>query len=116
MWNDTIYIPITNWGETTQNIKQIDFSKCSWLPKCYGVSLLDENGLKHLGKFRGKRINLNLQIDSKDIYFLVIRETSGGNGLCIFNKKTLVVVMVCMVLAVLLFQILRKKLVENKKY
>ena len=93
LWDDTIYIPITNWGETTQNIKQIDFSKCSWLPKCYELSLLDENGLKHIGKFKGKIINVNLQIESKDAYFLVIKGSSCGikprNRLYIFDRKTL---------------------------
>ncbi len=96
LWNDTVYIPVTNWGKTAQSIKQIDFSKCGWLPECYELSMMDENGLHHLGIYQSKIIDVDLQIESKDACFLVIKKSSSGvsiirprNGLYIFDRKIL---------------------------
>ena len=73
MPNGTTYIALTNWFNKTQDIKEIDFSKCNWLPYRFELSILTDKGIKKIGVFTQKKISVNLTLKPRSALFLIIR-------------------------------------------
>ena len=67
-----IYIPLTNWGEKSETITQIDFEGCKWIHTPYRLSLLTVDGTEAIGTFTTKEIQVNIKITGREAVFLIV--------------------------------------------
>ena len=73
MPNGTVYVALTNWSDETQNIEEIDFSKCNWLPDKFKLEMLTDKSVSRIGVFTTKRVPINIALRPRSAIFLIIK-------------------------------------------